>query len=63
MNPQIAQKLAAAVDRMPAFPKSVQRILELARNSASTPKYLVAVIESLGDLGPLLDESRMFSAA
>ena len=45
MNPNIAQELAAAVDRMPAFPKSVQRILELARNADSTPKDLVAVID------------------
>jgi HD-like signal output (HDOD) protein len=45
MNPNIAQELAAAVDRMPAFPRSVQRILELARDADSTPKDLVAVID------------------
>lgn len=45
MNPHIAQELAAAVDRMPAFPRSVQRILELARDSTSTPKDLVTVID------------------
>ncbi len=45
MHPTIAHDLAAAVDRMPAFPKSVQRVLELARNPAATPKELVAVID------------------
>lgn len=45
MNPHLAQDLAAAVDRMPAFPKSVQRVLELARDPASMPKDLVAVID------------------
>ena len=45
MNPPIAQELAAAIDRMPAFPKSVQRILELAREDSSTAKELVTVID------------------
>ena len=45
MTPTIAQELAAAIDRMPAFPKSVQRILELAREDASTAKELVTVID------------------
>ena len=45
MNPSIAQELAAAIDRMPAFPKSVQRILELAREDSSTAKELVTVID------------------
>jgi putative nucleotidyltransferase with HDIG domain len=45
MTPHIAQELAAAVDRMPAFPKSVQRILELSRDPNSTPKDLVTVID------------------
>ena len=45
MNPTIAQELAAAVDRMPAFPRSVQRILALARDPDSTPKDLVTVID------------------
>jgi putative nucleotidyltransferase with HDIG domain len=45
MTPHIAQELAAAVDRMPAFPKSVQRILELSRAPNSTPKDLVTVID------------------
>ena len=45
MSPELSQKLAAAVDGMPAFPKSVQRILELARDVNSTPKDLVDVID------------------
>lgn len=38
-------KLAAAVEKMPAFPKSVQRILELSRDINCSPKDLVTVIE------------------
>lgn len=45
MSPELSQKLAAAVDGMPAFPKSVQRILELTRDVNSTPKELVEVID------------------
>lgn len=45
MNPSIAQELAAAIDRMPAFPKSVQRILELAREDTASAKELVTVID------------------
>lgn len=45
MSPELTQKLAAAVDGMPAFPKSVQRILELTRDVNSTPKELVEVID------------------
>lgn len=45
MTPELSQKLAAAVDGMPAFPKSVQRILELTRDVNSTPKDLVDVID------------------
>jgi len=45
MSPELSQKLAAAVDGMPAFPKSVQRILELTRDVNSTPKDLVQVID------------------
>jgi putative nucleotidyltransferase with HDIG domain len=45
MSPELSQKLAAAVDGMPAFPKSVQRILELTRDVNSTPKDLVEVID------------------
>ena len=45
MNPELSQKLAAAVDRMPAFPKSVQKILELTRDVNCSPKDLVQVID------------------
>jgi len=45
MSPELSQRLAAAVDGMPAFPKSVQRILELTRDVNSTPKDLVEVID------------------
>lgn len=45
MSPELTQKLTAAVDGMPAFPKSVQRILELTRDVNSTPKDLVEVID------------------
>lgn len=38
-------KLVSAVEKMPAFPKSVQRILELSRDINCSPKELVAVIE------------------
>jgi putative nucleotidyltransferase with HDIG domain len=45
MSPELSQKLAAAVDRMPAFPKSVQKILELTRDVNCSPKDLVQVID------------------
>ena len=45
MSPELAKKLAAAVDGMPAFPKSVQRVLELTRDVNCTPKDLVEVID------------------
>jgi putative nucleotidyltransferase with HDIG domain len=45
MSPELSQRLAAAVEGMPAFPKSVQRILELTRDVNSTPKDLVDVID------------------
>ena len=45
MTPELSQKLTAAVDAMPAFPKAVQRILELTRDVNSTPKDLVDVID------------------
>lgn len=45
MSPELAQKLTDAVDRMPAFPQSVQRILELTRDMSCAPKDLVQVIE------------------
>ncbi len=45
MSPELARKLAAAVDGMPAFPKSVEKILELTRDPNCTPKDLVQVID------------------
>ena len=45
MSPELSQKLAAAVDAMPAFPQSVQKILEIARDVSSAPKDLVDIID------------------
>jgi HD-like signal output (HDOD) protein len=45
MSPELSQKLAAAVDGMPAFPKSVQAILDLTRDVNCTPRELVHVID------------------
>lgn len=45
MSPELSLKLAAAVDGMPAFPKSVQKILELTRDVNCSPKDLVQVID------------------
>jgi len=43
--PELSKKLSDAVEKMPAFPKSVQRILELSRDINCPPKELVSVIE------------------
>ncbi|MGP1680296.1 MAG: HDOD domain-containing protein [Burkholderiales bacterium] len=45
MSPELSQRLTAAVDGMPAFPKSVQKILQLTRDVDCTPKALVEVID------------------
>ena len=45
MSPELSQKLMAAVDGMPAFPKSVQSILELTRDANCAAKDLVQVID------------------
>lgn len=45
LSPELERKLMAAVERMPAFPKSVQSILEMTRNINCLPKALVGVIE------------------
>jgi putative nucleotidyltransferase with HDIG domain len=45
MSPELSQKLAAAVDKMPAFPGSVQKILQLTQDINCTPKDLVQVID------------------
>jgi len=45
ISAELSKKLTAAVEKMPAFPKSVQRILELSRDINCPPKELVSVIE------------------
>ncbi|MCX7167642.1 MAG: HDOD domain-containing protein [Rhodocyclales bacterium] len=45
LTPELERKLGTAVERMPAFPRSVQKILELTRNINCLPKDVVAVIE------------------
>lgn len=45
ISPELSRKLIAAVEQMPAFPKSVQRVLELTRGVNCDPKELVMVIE------------------
>ena len=45
LTPELEKKLGMAVERMPAFPRSVQKILELTRNINCLPKELVSVIE------------------
>lgn len=45
LSSDLSKKLSEAVDKMPAFPKSVQRVLELSRSMNCPPKELVAVIE------------------
>ncbi len=42
---ELSKRLEAAVENMPAFPKSVQKILELTRNINCAPKDIVAIIE------------------
>jgi putative nucleotidyltransferase with HDIG domain len=41
----LSQKIASAVDKMPAFPKSVEKILQLTRDVNCTPKEIVQVID------------------
>jgi putative nucleotidyltransferase with HDIG domain len=45
ISSELNRKLSDAVGKMPAFPKSVQRILELSRDLNCPPKELVSVIE------------------
>ncbi len=45
ITPQLAKKLGLAVEKMPAFPKSVQQILQLTRQLDCQPRQLVQVIE------------------
>ena len=43
---ELNRKISDAVDKMPAFPRSVQKLLQLTRDINSQPKELVAVIET-----------------
>ena len=45
ISTELGKKLSDAVEKMPAFPKSVQRMLELSRDINCPPKELVEVIE------------------
>lgn len=45
LSPELAERLARAVDSMPGFPHSVQRILALTRDMNCSPKALIQVIE------------------
>lgn len=44
--PKLSRELVDAVDHMPAFPRSAQRILQLTRDLACAPKDLVQVIDT-----------------
>lgn len=43
---ELERKLTQAVERMPAFPRSVQKVLELTRDINCMPRDLVTVIET-----------------
>jgi len=45
LSPELSLRLANAVDGMPAFPKSVEKILELTRDVNCTARDLVQVID------------------
>ena len=45
LSPELERRLMTAVERMPAFPKSVQTVLQMTRNINCLPKDLVGVIE------------------
>lgn len=45
LPPELERTLTNAIERMPAFPKSVQKILELSRSINCPPKDMVSVIE------------------
>ena len=44
---EVNRKISDAVEKMPAFPKSVQKLLQLSRDINSQPKDLVSVIETV----------------
>lgn len=45
MTPELSRRLATAVEQMPAFPKSVQQIIELTNRADCSPRDLVDVID------------------
>jgi putative nucleotidyltransferase with HDIG domain len=45
MSPEFSKELVDAIDRMQAFPVSVQNILKLTRDAGSAPRELVEVIQ------------------
>lgn len=45
INPELSRRLATAIEQMPAFPKSVQQILELTARVDCSPRQLVDVID------------------
>lgn len=45
LSAALEKRLSTAVEKMPAFPRSVQRILELTRDINCLPKDLIGVIE------------------
>jgi putative nucleotidyltransferase with HDIG domain len=45
LSPELERRLTMAVERMPAFPRSVQTILDMTRNINCLPKELVGVVE------------------
>lgn len=46
MTPEQEKRLVSAVERMPAFPRSVQKVIELSTNINCRSRDLVAVIET-----------------
>ena len=46
ISSELTKKLSAAVEKMPGFSKSVQRILEITRDINCKPKELVTVLEN-----------------
>lgn len=45
ISPAVEKRLIALVERLPAFPKSVQQVIEMSRNINCLPRDLVSVIE------------------
>jgi putative nucleotidyltransferase with HDIG domain len=45
ISPAVEKRLIALVERLPAFPKSVQQVIELSRDINCLPRDLVSIIE------------------